>query len=426
MDETPWHPAKRILFRFSSVYFAWYSLSFLKHFITDWEGYPAPEDPLSQAWDAFLAYLARRLFHLEGIHLGPTGSTDSYADYIHLLVIAVASAVICLVWTLLDRRRPHYRRLGGWVVVAARHYLMAVMLLYGLVKVFEGQFLFPGLSRLVQPLGEVSPMGLLWTFMGYSKPYTLFGGLGEVTGGLLLLSRRTTTLGALITAAVMSNVVMINFSYDVPVKLHASHLLLIALVLIALDARRLLNLFVRNRPVPAADLSPQLTGRRARTAGLLAQAVVVLAAVWLPVEMGMKLEMRFGPRPPRCSLCGIWDVESFVVDGDVRPPLTTDSERWHLVVAELPGRVDVRMMDGELRRYLFRADESAETVAVAPWEDRQARSTWMYRRPAPETLVLEGELLGHAYSIEMTKRDLNDSLLVSRGFHWVNEFPFNR
>ena len=34
-------------------------------------------------------------------------------------------------------------------------------------------------------------MGILWTFMGQSKGYTIFAGLGELVGGLLLLSRYT-------------------------------------------------------------------------------------------------------------------------------------------------------------------------------------------------------------------------------------------
>ena len=55
--------------------------------------------------------------------------------------------------------------------------------------------------------------------MGYSRPYAIFCGLVETVGGLLLFWQRTTTLGALIVAASMANVAMLNFSYDVPVKL---------------------------------------------------------------------------------------------------------------------------------------------------------------------------------------------------------------
>ena len=61
-------------------------------------------------------------------------------------------------------------------------------------------------------------MGLLWTFMGFSRPYAFFTGLVECFAGVLLFSQRTTTLGALFAAAAMGNVAMLNFSYDVPVN----------------------------------------------------------------------------------------------------------------------------------------------------------------------------------------------------------------
>jgi hypothetical protein len=52
-----------------------------------------------------------------------------------------------------------------------------------------------------------------------------------VVGGALLLFRRTTTAGALVLIAVLTNIVTLNFSCDVPVKLFSSHLLLMAVSL---------------------------------------------------------------------------------------------------------------------------------------------------------------------------------------------------
>lgn len=57
-------------------------------------------------------------------------------------------------------------------------------------------------------------MGLLWNFIGASAAYTIFTGVAEVLGGLLLVARRTALLGALVCIGVMSNVVLLNFSYD--------------------------------------------------------------------------------------------------------------------------------------------------------------------------------------------------------------------
>ena len=66
-------------------------------------------------------------------------------------------------------------------------------------------------------------------------------------GGTLRYFRRTTTLGALIVAFVMTNVVMLNFCYDVPVKLFSLHILAFALFLVAPDAKRLVTFFLSPR-----------------------------------------------------------------------------------------------------------------------------------------------------------------------------------
>ena len=92
-------------------------------------------------------------------------------------------------------------------------------------------------------------MGLLWTFMGYSGVYSVFAGLGEVIGGVLLFFRRTRLLGALVVAMVMSHVVVLNFAYDVPVKVFSTHLLLIAVLIMTPDRKRLLNFFILNKVV---------------------------------------------------------------------------------------------------------------------------------------------------------------------------------
>jgi hypothetical protein len=86
--------------------------------------------------------------------------------------------------------------------------------MYGVVKLFQGQFSAPSLEALTTPLGELPPMRLLWLFMGYSKPYIFFGGFLETAGGLLLFFRRTALLGALMVAAVMLNVVMLNLCLE--------------------------------------------------------------------------------------------------------------------------------------------------------------------------------------------------------------------
>ena len=90
-----------------------------------------------------------------------------------------------------------------------------------------------GPDRLAEPLGNYSPFALMWTFMGYSKPYTIFAGVGEVIGGVLLLFRKTTTLGASLSCGVMANVLALDSSYGVGLRVLVSLYLLLAIFLLA-------------------------------------------------------------------------------------------------------------------------------------------------------------------------------------------------
>lgn len=127
--------------------------------------------------------------------------------------------------------------------------------MYALSKFSFGQFglLHPG--QLLTTYGESSPMGLLWRFMAASPGYQYVAGVAELLPALLLLHRRTVTLGALVAAVTMTNVLALNLFYDVPVKLFSSHLLLAALVLLSLDCRRLWA-FVTGRAFAARPAAP--------------------------------------------------------------------------------------------------------------------------------------------------------------------------
>ena len=86
----------------------------------------------------------------------------------------------------------------------------------------------PGLVTLVKPVGHLSPDDMLWTFMGASTAYQMFTGIAEVAAGLLLIVPKAAVIGAIIAAADMLQVFVLNMSYDVGLKQTSSHLLLIA------------------------------------------------------------------------------------------------------------------------------------------------------------------------------------------------------
>jgi hypothetical protein len=417
-----WGPARRLLFRFVFAYLVLYNLPFP---LTALPYTAEAAEPYQQLWHAAVPWVGEHVFGVT-ITVRPNGSGDTTYNYVQVFCFAVLAAAAAAAWTLLDRRRPDYARLHGWLRVYIRFALASAMILYGSVKVIKAQFPDPPLDRLLQPFGDASPMGLLWTFMGASGPYNVFTGAGELLGGLLLTTRRTTLLGALVSIGVLSHVVALNFCYDVPVKLFSLHLLAMAVFLAAPDLPRLANLFLLGRPAAAAPLRPLFRRRWLDVGVRVLRTALVALFVGVSLHGAHQARQMFGDLSARSPLRGVWAVEEFVADGRERPPLVTDASRWRRVVFDYPNSLAVQLMSDSRVRYGLALDTEAKTLKLTKRDDPGWSATVTYEGPEPGVLALEGALDGRAVRARLRRAEASEFLLVSRGFHWINEYPFNR
>jgi uncharacterized membrane protein YphA (DoxX/SURF4 family) len=282
------------------------------------------------------------------------------------------------------------------------------MLNYGVMKVFDSQFPFPSLASLTGTIGDLPGRNLLWIFMGYSRPYAIFGGAGEVLGAVLLFFRRTTTLGALILTGVLANVVMLNFAYDVGVKQFSLHLLLMAIFLWVPDLRRLADLLILNKPTSPGEVRPPLSTSWMRIGRLLAKCVFIGSAVFTAVRVWHPTE---SAKPP---LYGIWQVEEFVRNGQVAPPLTSDSDRWKVAIFDGYGSQNfgyVKLMNDSMQYYEQTYNEPSGTVTISA---NGSKTVLSYARSGPEILTLQGMLRNEAVIIKLKRIDESQFRFVRR------------
>ena len=414
-----WSPVERALFRLTFCYLVVYNFPFPLDEIP-WAGEIITQ-PYRDLWNWLVPWAGKHLLDLD-ITIRPRGSGDTTWNYVQILCFVIISAVATLVWTVLDRKRREHTRLNEGLRVYIRFALAVPMLSYGAYKVIPSQFAKPFPSQLIEPFGEASPMGILWTFMGASSGYTIFAGAAEMLAGVLLVFRRTALLGALVSIGVMSHVVVLNYSYDVPVKLFSSHLLAMGVFLILPDLRRLLNLFVLNRPVEAAAAGPP--GTRFRRTMLVAQAVLVAAFSGYLLYRSYEASREFGNLAPRPPLYGIWTVEELEADGVARPPLLTDTTRWRRAIIEYPGYIGFQLMDGSQSYYGLVLGK--RRLALTKSDDKTWRSSFTYKETQPGLLTLDGTMDGRRTRLTLRREDESSYRLISRGFHWINEWPFNR
>jgi hypothetical protein len=288
--------------------------------------------------------------------------------------------------------------------------------------VIPAQMPAPYLSRLLETYGDSSPMGLLWTFIGASKPYEIFCGSVEMLGGLLLFVPALTTLGALICVAAMGNVFLLNMCYDVPVKLMSLEFLVMALFLVTPDARRLTDLFIFHRTVRLPSIP--LVRKKWLNRSLLALQVLggfVLAAVAL---YGSYQQAKYYEiKPPHY---GVWAVEEYVVDGIIVPPSLNEQTRWRRVILDVPERLTVQYVDAPQDRFFLKQDDSKKSLTLSRRGDPNWKSDLSYQETGRDTLAIAGQFDGHQIQAKLHRMDESKFPLTSRGFHWVNEVPYNR
>ncbi len=428
----PWSLPRKIAFRFAFAYWALYCFP-VPFGLMD---APAWMQTLPlKAWNALTVWTGRHVLHLASPAAShPTGSGDTLYDWVRLLCVAVLALLVTGLWSWLDRRRPDYERLQEYLRIYLRYVLAAIMLGYGVVKVFPTQFSTPEGDQLLRTYGQSSPMGLLWTFMGASKAYTIFGGLGEVAGALFLLFRRTATLGAMIIAAVMTNVVMMNFCYDVPVKLGSSHMLLMALFLLLPVAGRLNGFLFLNRAMDPMPERVPFSNPWAERGSLVLKSLAIAYLVGGQFWDGYQGYREYGPVAPKPPLHGIYEVESFMANGQERPPLLTDGSRWRRVVFNRWGGFMVHFMDEKRRGAAADVDAGARVVKLKVGDPATASEVGRFTFTQPDadhlelvgTWKLEGMADPGPLTVRLRRVDPKTFLLLNRGFHWVQEYPLNR
>jgi hypothetical protein len=433
-DESPaiWSLSKRIGFRFL---FSFLLLTIVEPF--GLFGHLTSLGGIGEQWESLVKWIGLRLFHLK-ITVLPNGSGDTTFNYIELVCWVGLSVGITVLWTLLDRKRKAYVYLANLMRLMVRGYLALAMLSYGINKLVPLQFGSLRLAEMVQPIGEQSPMGLLWRFMAASPAYTMFTGFAEVLSAYLLLFRRTTMLGALLCAGVMAHVVALNFCYDVPVKLFSLRLFLLSLLLLTPDWKRLWQFFILHHPIELKTFPPRFESRGANIAALVLKATLLVLypvmvifntmPIWLPKLTGA----------PKAPLHGIWLVDEFKQGAQVLPPLAKEKQRWnHLIIenahfpdsdASIIGVITPMAELSKARWLQCKLDEAKYTLTLTPFDNQKdplPSAVLTFAQPKPDQLVLIGTCDGKSVEVKLHRIPESKFPLISRGFHWINESPFS-
>jgi hypothetical protein len=228
-------------------------------------------------------------------------------------------------------------------------------------------------------------------------------------------------LGALVAVGVMSNVVALNFCYDVPVKLYSSHLLLMALFLLLPDLKALWSFLILHHSANLDGLWTAPFQRRwMRIGAIVLQALFIVSILWGNIANCFKAQKEYVVEGKHSPLYGVWNVDSSSLAGGANGTFA-----WQRLILDSTSSSSAYLLDGTTVRFLTQYDTARSHISLTSRRTRYSGEL-TYSQTDTTHLSLTGLVDGQKVQVTLHKVPTDTFLLTTRGFHWINEDPFNR
>ena len=450
---SPWKGYQKIGFRFALIFFILFII------LLDWSAIPIFSylyyyGHLSILLDNIISWVGKDVFHISYVIVSPYDAEHNDRTYVYILYFTIAMLAVfgTIIWSLADRKRQNYNLLYYWFTVIIRYYLAFTMFLFGLYKFFKLQFPDLGFYTLTERVGDMSPMHLAWAFFGYSYSYNVFMGIAECAG-LLLLFRRTTTIGALLTMAALANVIAVNYSFDVHAKLYPTILFIMALFLLLRDAKPIIQFFFTGKAISLPVIKAPVFQKQWMRVSKTVLKIVVIGYFLISHSTNNFGYKKYEEERIKAisEYSGIYDVELFIVNNDTMPienPLrwqqliigdrmrdavrfggdsiafaSVDIDEKKLIVSGDPTVLYTNMQ--EIYNELGPTDNTyykMDSILVA----RQMVSSFNFELSDSFMLKLKGTIKNDSVYVTATRRqiDINEFRLMKSRFHWINEATY--
>src|SRR4029079_9184400 len=112
---------------------------------------------------------------------------------------------------------------------------------------------------------------------------------------------------------------------------------------------------------------------------------------------------------------GIWDITELTSDGQPRPPLLTDTNRWRRAVFQIPTAMSFQLMNDTVSGFGCAIDLAANTLTLTKGPaNKDWKATFALGRPDAESITLDGTMDGHRVQAKLHRVDHTRFQLLSR------------
>ncbi len=412
-NSTKWSSSQLLLLYSSSFFILLFAISTSE--VLFW--LPYLREYTNPIFEKLVQYTGQSIFGLEKGFIYQITS-DSKGLWVHLFNLLLISTTLGVLVTPMLATRIQADKVYYWIHTFLCYYIVLQLLLYGFNKVFKYQFFLPEPNTLYTTIGETPRDLLFWSLMGSAYGYTVFGGLLEVGAGLLLLFKKTRLLGGLVAIGLFTNVVAINFGFNISVKVYSSCYLLFSLLIVFPQAKRLHAFLIQDQWVPITTWRPTFLLKNHKIVYLATKTFVISLLLLESIYPYWEANSFNDDTQPRPTFHGAYDVGNFVQNGISYPALSAYNNRWKKVFVHRRGYWIIQYQDGRMQDYQFNWDSSHQLFALEHTHT-QEQTLLQYKKTANGALELTGEMEGKSLQIFLSPLDWEKLPLLQNEFHWT-------
>lgn len=354
--------------------------------------------------------------NLLGLQLSSTTvHSDSASMYVLVLLLFFLSLLLSSAFSFISKWKKYQPLLVQAIYLICTYYLVLLLMKYGLDKVFKTQFYLPEPNTLYTPLGQVDKDLLYWTSMGTSRFYNLFTGMVEIMAALLLLFKRTRMAGSFLAAAALLQVVMINFGFDISVKIFSLFLFWMACFVLAPYMRRLYRAFFTQKEIPATSPAVKPGHGKGVFINVFIQCLMAGLLFFEAVYPYLRDKNFNDDLAPRPYLHGAYEVQRMILGTDTLSGTSRIIQKFFI---HRNGYLIFQDAQQQMRDYKFDYSDSLNMYVMTDYQRNKIPVITKYRE-ADSVLILEYIQRGN--TIQLMGKALNWKTLpaVRKGFHWT-------
>ncbi|MDP5099046.1 MAG: hypothetical protein NWQ27_03545 [Crocinitomicaceae bacterium] len=342
---------------------------------------------------------------------------DFSSDSKRLVILAVLLLLFSLILAFISRlkvlNKLQWHKTENVIRLIASYYLGWVLLKYGLDKLFKCQFYLPEPNILYSRVGDLDKDILFWSTMGSSYSYNIFMGISEIIPGIFLFFGKTRKLGLLLALGVLLNVVAINFSFDISVKLFSGFLLFIAFYLIGPFAVNLWR-FLSNQKLVSTQSSIDTFTKSTKTfhwGNLVVVSIILIESMFVYVKNQNFNDDKFD----RSLFHGAYEVEQFIQGKDT---LISDKNVLKNLFYHRDSYLIFQFKNEEMVDYKMDIDPIKKTLTLFDDEQNKKIYSIEYNQLSKKMkLIHKGK-----YDLEIihcTEKEWKKMPLIQPLFHWT-------